>query len=86
MEVAGGVVGGKGIEATAEELKTANDGLMAVLQKIAEAAQAAGGAAGAAGPEGAADAGPAPDAAKEAKKADDDVVDADFEVVDEEKK
>ena len=72
-------------EATADELKTANDGLMAVLQKIAEAAQAAGGAAaGAAGPEGAE--GPGPEAAQEAKKADDDVVDADFEVVDDDKK
>lgn len=74
-------------DATAEELKTANDGLMAVLQKIAQAAEAAGGAAGPEGAAGAAaDAGPAPDAAQEAKKADDDVVDADFEVVDDDKK
>ncbi|MEO0511184.1 MAG: molecular chaperone DnaK [Verrucomicrobiota bacterium] len=72
-------------EATPDELKTANDALMAVLQKVAQAAQAAGAAAGATGPEGSADAGPGPDASKEAKPADD-VVDADFEVVDDDKK
>lgn len=73
-------------EASAEEIKTATDGLMAALQKIAGAAGAAPG-----GESGGPQAGPAPEAgngsggddSKNQSSGDgDDVVDADFEVVD----
>ncbi|NRA26212.1 MAG: molecular chaperone DnaK [Opitutales bacterium] len=68
-------------DASADEIKTANDAIMAALQKLAQAAPA---------PDTAGDAQPGPEAAasaqSEPKQAEGDVVDADFEVVDEDKK
>lgn len=65
-------------QATYEEIKTATDGLMAALQKLAGAAEQS------AGPESDT---PGADAGGQSKSSpEDDVVDADFEVVDEDKK
>lgn len=71
--------------ASAEELKTAADGLTAALQKLAGAAQGAAG-----GPQPDMDpnagAGQQEASSDSENKKDDDVVDADFEVVDDDKK
>jgi molecular chaperone DnaK len=78
-------------EASITEMKEAKDAIMAEMQAMGQAVHAAGAAAGGAGPDmsgmGAdmgADAGSASEASS-SKKDDDDVVDADFEVVDEKK-
>mgnify|MGYP006272961809 CR=1 FL=1 len=74
--------------ATAEELKTAADGLTAALQKLAGAAQQPGESTQG-GPEGPTDGGEASSSSNgetKAKSDDDDVVDADFEVVDDDDK
>jgi len=77
----------------ADAIKTAHDDLQTKFQKISEelykqASAAAGGpeAAGAAGAAGAAAGGPQPGPEESAKSQDPDVVDAEFEMVDEDKK
>jgi molecular chaperone DnaK len=73
-------------EADAAALKAPKDKIMGVMQSFAEDLYGQTGAEGAAQPEGdAGDAGDADAADSKSKKDDDDAVDADFEVVDEDK-